>query len=484
VIVMSVVTGAAQTVPEQRRPTRTAVPSLRFLGGARTVTGSKTLVEGPAGTLLADCGLFQGERALRRRNWERFPVAPASIDAVVLTHAHLDHCGYVPRLCADGFAGDVHATRSTAELASIVLRDSAHLLEEEARHAATHGYSRHDPPRPLYDTADADRAVKRLRVASYDDPQEIAPGMTATWRPAGHILGSATVRVQLGTDGPSVLFSGDLGRKGHPLLRPPAPPMAADVVVVESTYGGRRHRTRDPGRLADIVKRTVARGGSVLIPAFAVDRTEVLLCALKDLRAAGRIPDVPVFIDSPMALHALVVYRAALERRDVDLRADVVSADDPLDLEHLTPLTTVQESMGVNVPAYPSIVISASGMASGGRVLHHLKAQLPDPRNTVVLVGFQAAGTRGRALLEGARSVKIHGAYVPVRCEVADLEEYSVHADADDLVGWLRGMPSPPSTCFVVHGELDASFALRDRIERELGWSAVVPEPGERVLVQ
>jgi metallo-beta-lactamase family protein len=279
-----------------------------------------------------------------------------------------------------------------------------------------------------------------------------------------------------------VLFSGDLGREGHPLLRPPDPPPTADVVVVESTYGDRAHVERDPGRLADIVNRTVARGGSVLIPAFAVDRTEVLLCALKDLRTTGRIPSLPVYVDSPMALRSLEVYRKALERADLDVR-DTVRADvDPLGTAHLGALTTVQESMTVNMPAYPSIIISASGMASGGRVLHHLAHQLPDPRNTVVLVGFQAAGTRGRALLEGARAVKIHGGYVPVRAEIADLEEYSVHADADDILGWLGAMPTPPNLCYVVHGEPDSSFALRTRIERELGWTAVVPEPGERVL--
>ena len=482
---MNVVTGAARKVPEQRTRSRQDAPSLTFLGGARTVTGSKSLIGLPDGTrVLADCGLFQGERELRRRNWDAFPVDPASVGTVLLTHAHLDHCGYVPRLCANGFAGDVHATRSTAELATIVLLDSAHLLEEEAGHAGTHGWSKHDLPRPLYDTADAEQAVDRLRIRPYDESAEVAAGVTATWRPAGHILGSATLTVRAGAAGPVILFSGDLGRSGHPLLRPPAPAPAADVVVVESTYGGRRHPQRDPDRLASVINRTVARGGSVLIPAFAVDRTEVLLCALKELRTAGRIPDVPVFIDSPMALRALEVYRAALARGDADVRPEVGGLADPLDLQHLSALTTVQQSMTVNQPAYPSIVISASGMASGGRVLHHLKTQLPDPRNTVVLVGFQAAGTRGRALLEGARSVKIHGVYVPVRAEIADLEEYSVHADADDILDWLRGLPAPPSACFVVHGEPDSSLSLRDRICAELGWNAVVPEPGERVLVR
>ena len=456
--------------------------SVTFLGGAGTVTGSKTLVESGEHRVLVDCGLFQGERELRRRNWAPLPIQASSIEAVMLTHAHLDHCGYVPRLCADGFTGLVRATRTTAALAEIVLLDSAHLLEEEARHAGAHGYSKHATPRPLYDTQDAQRAVDRLTATPYDQPTKVAPGMTATWQPAGHILGSATVHVQLDEGGPSVLFSGDLGRDGHPLLRPPAPPPQADFVVVESTYGNRAHSVRNPARLAEVVNRTVARGGSMLIPAFAVDRTEVLLCALKELFRTGQIPKVPVYVDSPMALRALAVYRDALERGDADVRDRDARDADPFSTGDLTALTTVEASRTVNVPSFPSIVISASGMATGGRVLHHLAAQLPDPRNTVLLVGFQAGGTRGRALAEGARSLKIHGRYVPVRAEVVDLEDFSVHADADEILRWLGAMPEPPSTCFVVHGEQSSSSTLRDRIESELGWTAVVPRPDERVL--
>ena len=456
-----------------------APQALTFLGGARTVTGSKTLVQSGSSRVLVDCGLFQGERELRRRNWQPLAVDAGSIDAVLLTHAHLDHCGYVPRLCADGFAGAVHATRTAAALAEVVLLDSAHLLEEEASHAGAHGYSKHQPPRPLYDTQDAQRAVDRLSVRAYDSPTAVAAGVVATWRTAGHILGSATVHLQA-DGGPSVLFSGDLGRDGHPLLRPPAPPAQADVVVVESTYGDRAHGLRDPQHLADVVNRTIARGGSVLIPAFAVDRTEVLLCTLKDLTDSGQIPRVPVFVDSPMALRALGIYREALARGDLDVREDVDK--DPFDTGDLRALTTVEQSRTVNDPQYPSVIISASGMASGGRVLHHLAHQLPDERNTVVLVGFQAAGTRGRTLQEGARSVKIHGRYVPVHAEIADLEDFSVHADADEVLTWLGKMPTAPSTCFVVHGEESSSFTLRDRIEQELGWTAVVPRPGERVL--
>ena len=469
---------ASRRAPGVRPGSRRSSAALTFLGGAGTVTGSKTLLDVGTAAVLVDCGLFQGGHDLRRRNWEDLGVAASRIGSVVLTHAHLDHCGYVPRLCHEGFLGPVLATHATARLAEVVLLDSAHLLEEEAQHAAAHGWSKHPIPRPLYTTEDAQRAVHRLTSAPFNEAVEVAEGIRSTWRPAGHILGSATVHLEM-DGGPSVLFTGDLGRQGHPLLKPPAPPPAADVVVVESTYGNRKHEPRQPARLADAINRTVARGGSVLIPAFAVDRTEVLLCALKELVDSGAIPRLPVFVDSPMALRALGIYREALRRQDPDVRT---VGNDPFDLTHLQALTTVERSMTVNSPQYPSIIISASGMASGGRVLHHLQYQLPDPRNTVVLVGFQAAGTRGRALQEGAGSVKIHGHYVPVRAEVVDLEEYSVHADADDLLAWLASMPVAPRSCFVTHGEPDASAALRQRIEDELGWLAVVPRPGERVL--
>ncbi len=454
-------------------------PSLLFLGGAGTVTGSKTLVEAGSSRVLVDCGLYQGERELRRRNWDPFPLDASSVRAVLLTHAHLDHCGYLPRLVQEGFRGRAYATRSTAELAEIVLLDSAHLLEEEARHARQHGWSKHADPQPLYSSDMAARAIARLTPVPFETATSVAPGVVATFRPAGHILGSAAVHVQVGSRG--VLFSGDLGRGEHPVLRPPAPPAPADVVVVESTYGDRRHPEPDLAELADILNRTFSRGGSVLVPAFAIDRTEVVLTALRRLMHAGRVPKVPVFVDSPMALRALEVYRTALDRRDPDVLPE---CEDPFDTGDLRVLTTVEESMTVNRPAYPSIVISASGMATGGRVLHHLVEQLPDPRNTVLLVGFQAAGTRGRALAEGAKAVKIHGRYVPVRADVVALDQFSVHADADEVVGWLRQLPQEPSSCYVVHGEPRASEALCNRLVDELGWNVVVPKPGERVLIR
>jgi metallo-beta-lactamase family protein len=391
--------------------------TLTFLGAAGTVTGSKTLVTGSRSQVLVDCGLFQGERELRQRNWDRLPVAASEIDVVALTHAHLDHCGYLPRLCDEGFTGKALATASTADLAQIVLLDSAHLLEEEARHAAEHGWSKHARPVPLYDQDAARRAIGRLVRVPFDRAQDLAPGAVATWHPAGHILGSATVTLAI--DGKRILFTGDLGRPNHPLLKPPAPPEPVDVVVTESTYGDRHHHDPDLQHLADVITRTVHRGGSVLIPAFAVDRTEVLLCALHELSRAGSIPDVPIVLDSPMALHALEVYNKALAAESDDARPGAAEAFDPAEIRTLT---TQQDSMSVNSPEYPTIIISASGMATGGRVLHHLRHQLPDPRNTVLLVGYQAFGTRGRTLLEGARAVKLFGQYVPVRAQVEGLE--------------------------------------------------------------
>jgi metallo-beta-lactamase family protein len=444
-------------------------PILTFLGAAGTVTGSKFLIEAHDSRLLVDAGLYQGQKELRLRNWGRLPVDPASLAAVVLSHAHLDHCGYVPRLARDGFVGPVLSTEETRELAAIVLRDSAHLQEEDARYANEVGYSRHRPALPLYDAADTERALALFRAVPLHEPVEAAPGIDVTLRSAGHILGSATVLVDVG--GSRVLFSGDLGRPHHPLIPAREDPPSADLVVVESTYGNRAH-PREGDVLADAITRTVNRGGSVLIPAFAVDRTELVLAEIGRLMKAGRVPRVPVFVDSPMALAALAVYRRALTRTGVP--ADFGIPD-------LRTATSPEQSTELNRPRSSCIVVSASGMASGGRVVHHLAHQLPEPRNTVLFTGYQAVGTRGRALIEGERHVKIHGRYVPVRAEVVLDESFSVHTDADETIGWLRRMPDAPRTVFVVHGEPDPSAVLAQRIEDELGWPAVVPTLGERV---
>jgi metallo-beta-lactamase family protein len=454
-----------------------AAPRLRFLGACGTVTGSRFLLEGE-GRLLIDCGLYQGDRALRRRNREPFEVDPPSLGAVVLTHAHLDHTGYLPVLVREGFLGPALATSGTCALAALVLRDSGHLQAEDARYASERGYSKHDPPLALYDEADADAAIRLLQPVSFHTPTRVG-GAELEFRPAGHILGSSTAVVR--TADRSVLFTGDLGRPVHPLLRPPAPRPQTDVVVVESTYGDRRHPPDETARLADVISRTVARGGSVLIPAFAVDRTEVVLHALHRLRVEQRIPDVPVFVDSPMALAALRVYVDALAARAEDLRTDLPA--DPFGLATVRLAATVDESIALNHPARPSIIVSASGMASGGRVVHHLAAMAGDSRNTVLLVGFQAPGTRGADLAAGARQLKALGRYFAVRCQVEVFQGLSVHADADELMGWLAGGPGlpAPDVCYVVHGEHTASRALADRLQTELGWLAVVPGVGELV---
>ncbi|WP_436498387.1 MBL fold metallo-hydrolase RNA specificity domain-containing protein [Actinokineospora sp. HUAS TT18] len=456
------------------------VSTVDFLGGVGTVTGSKFLVSTDRSSVLVDCGLFQGLSTLRKRNWQRPPIDIESLDAVVLTHAHLDHCGYLPVLVRAGWRGPVYATPGTAALAAIVLRDSAHLMMEEAAHANSHGWSKHRPALPLYDDRDAAAAISRLRVLDFDTPRTIAPGNDLDFGMAGHILGSAWARLRIG--GRTAVFTGDLGRPVHRLLRPPAPRPECDVLVMESTYGARDHHDEGVAdRLADVVNSTIERGGSVLIPAFAVDRTEVLLIELARLMRAGAIPPVPVLVDSPMALASLAVYRRAIAQRWPEIRPDLLD-DDPFALPHLRELHTVEESMEANQPRLPSIVISASGMATGGRVLHHLRYLLPDNRNTVVVVGFAAMGTRARQLVSGAREVKIHGRYVPVRAQVVSLDGFSAHADADELVAWARGT-TPPRTTFLVHGEQSVSERLADRLGGEPGWTAVVPRDGEHVVI-
>jgi len=456
--------------------------SLQFLGATGTVTGSRFLISADRARLLVDCGMFQGERSLRRRNWAPFPVRVTDIDAVVVTHSHLDHVGWLPRLVRQGFAGPVYCSPWTARVAPIILRDAAHLQEEDARYAFGHGYSRHTDPQPLFDNADAEKAIGLLRPVPYDQEHVVAPGLAVRLTPAGHILGSAIVRVS--ADGRSVGFSGDLGRTDHPLLTGPGPAPAVDAMVVESTYGDRTHPPRDLERLAAPIRQALARGGVVIIPAFAIDRTEVLLMALRELMAAGRLPSVPVFVDSPMALAALQVYRQAVRDGAPEIRPEIrAHSTDPFDTGELRLASTAEESARLNEPSSPCILLSASGMATGGRVVHHLAHLAPEPRNLILLPGFQVAGTRGRALLDGARTLKMYGGYVPVRAEVVGVDDLSAHADADGVLAWLKSAPTPPRTCYVVHGEPSAATALATRIDRDLGWCAVTPRDAERVLV-
>jgi metallo-beta-lactamase family protein len=452
------------------------------LGAARTVTGSKHLLEGASSRVLVDCGLFQGTRDLRERNWAPSGVDPAHLDAVVITHAHLDHCGFLPRLVSEGYRSSAYATFDTGKLMAVVLPDSGRLLEEEAGWANKAGYSRHHPALPLYTEDDAWAALDLVRPCAFGAPTRVAEGVTVTFQPAGHILGSAVTHVEI--DGVQVVFSGDLGRPSHPFLVPPVPVGDTDWIVVESTYGDRVHASDDEAEaLAEVIDRTVARGGVVVIPAFAVDRTEVLLYHLHQLDRAGRLPDVPIYVDSPMALDGLRIYRAAIDEGADDVRTELRGRVEILDIDTLTESRDTEASKRISRRTGPAVVIAGAGMATGGRVVHHLKQLLPDPRNAVAIVGFQAEGTRGRWLLDGATSVKIHGQYVRVRAEVCDLTGFSVHADRNELLAWLGTATREPQGVFVVHGEEQAALSLREAIETELDWTAVVPRHGERLAL-
>jgi metallo-beta-lactamase family protein len=464
-------------------PLHPVAPVLTFLGAAGTVTGSRFLVDTPQARVLVDCGLYQGRKELRLRNREPFPVPVETIDAVVLTHAHVDHVGYLPALWAAGYRGPVHATAGTTQLAGIVLPDAGHLQEEEADYANSRGFSKHSPALPLYTEADATATLALFSPVAFHAEIEVAKGVFATFRPAGHILGSATVALRLhAASDRVVLFSGDLGRPHHPLLVPPSPPGRPDVVVMESTYGDRRHD--DEGtleRFADAICRTARRGGMVLIPAFAVDRTEVVLVMLRRLLEGGHIPELPLYVDSPMALRALRVYRRAIAEGAEDVDSELRGDGDPFGATGVTEVVDVAGSKALAGLNVPSIIISASGMATGGRVVHHLAHLLPDRRNTVMLVGYQAPGTRGRALAEGAREVKMLGRYVPARAEVVDLGAFSVHADRSELAVWLDSAEAEPDVVYLVHGEPESSAALGDDLRAGRPRHVVVPELGERV---
>jgi metallo-beta-lactamase family protein len=462
---------------------RPGVPLLHFLGATGTVTGSRFLVETPEARVLVECGLFQGVKALRERNWAPFPVDPVDIDAVVLTHAHLDHSGYLPALVRNGFSGPIFATEGTAALCRILLPDSGHLHEEDAAYANRKGFSKHFPALPLYTEKDALRVMRQFKPAPYGVALEVARGMSAIFTPAGHIFGSATVTIEITRhSGRHILFSGDLGRPHHPILAPPAAPTAADVVLVESTYGDRQHEDVESlSRFEAAINETAERGGVVVIPSFAVDRTEVVLLHLRQLVRDCRIPALPVYVDSPMALATLQIYRRALAGGSEEIQPGLRGERDSFDPGQLIEAHRVEDSIAINQQPGPAIIISASGMATGGRVLHHLAQRLPEPRNTVILVGFQAEGTRGRALLDGADAVKMLGRYVPVRARVIGVPAFSAHADQSEILDWLAKSPRAPEVVYVVHGEPSASQALRTAIIGKLGWAVAVPRHLEHV---
>jgi metallo-beta-lactamase family protein len=456
--------------------------TLTFLGAARTVTGSRHLVEAAGRRVLVDCGMFQGLKELRLRNWADSPVPPATVDAVVLTHAHLDHVGMLPRLVAQGFKGRIFCTPGTQDLCSLVLPDAGRLQEEEADRANRGSYSKHRPAKPLFTEEQAIVTLSRLQPVGYERPIPIASGLEVEFLPAGHLLGAAYVRMRR-TDGGggTVIFGGDLGRYNRPILPDPSAGSAADVLLLESTYGDRLHPDDDEQeRLAAIIDDTAARHGKLIIPAFAIGRVEEVLYSIKRLEDTGRVKPLPVYVDSPMALEALKFYKryAAELDNDVSVRRGEVCA---FCTARFTPVASAQESRDVVEREGPAIVISASGMATGGRVLNHLAKGLPDARNTVLFVGFQAAGTRGRQLIEGSREVKIHGQFVPVAARIEKVNGMSAHADAGEIVRWLRTFPAAPGVIYLVHGEPMAQDALKLRIERELAWNVQIPQHGERV---
>lgn len=479
---------AEQLAPQQQAPGPSlaytdGMASLTFLGATGTVTGSRYLLQVHGQRILVDAGLFQGEKELRLRNWQPFPVPAASIQAVILTHAHIDHAGYLPRLVREGFAGVVYATSPTARLASVLLPDAAHLQEEEARFANKVGSSKHSPALPLFTTQDAAAALRLFRSVPFHTPWELHPGLRFTFYRQGHILGAAAVKVEFKDKGArkSIFFSGDVGRYGVPILLPPEPYPGSDYLVVESTYGAKVHDASDPrDQLAEVIARTADRGGVVLIPAFAVGRTQEILYYLREMEDDGDLPPVPVYLDSPMARQATALVRQAVSEHDAETQF-VEREEEAFFPSSLRIITSVEESKSLNQLPGPAIILSASGMATGGRILHHLRHRLGDERNTVLFVGFQAAGTRGRKLLEGAQEIKIFGEYVPVRAEITQISSLSAHADREELLIWLRQAEEPPRRVFVTHGEPDASSAFAQTLQEQLGWACHLPSYGENL---
>ena len=447
---------------------------LTFLGATGTVTGSKYLVETGSRRILIDCGLFQGYKQLRLRNWEPLSVDPKSIDAVVLTHAHLDHSGYLPLLIRNGFKGPVYSTSATRDLCKILLPDSGHLQEEEARYANKRRYSKHNPARPLYTQAEAEAALQSFSPVGFDQPFDLGDGLSLLLRPSGHILGSAFV--SLSYKEKTLTFSGDIGRPGSATMVDPARIAKSDYLVVESTYGDRLHSTEDPeALLGRIVGETCADKGVVTIPSFAVGRAQTVLYYLARLKKAGAIPDVPVFLNSPMAINASNIFCSHLGEH----RLTTEQCRETCNVAKY--ITDVEGSKALDRREGPMIIISASGMATGGRVVHHLKSFASDPRNAILFAGYQAGGTRGAALVQGAKELKIHGEYVPIRARVECLDMLSAHADYEEVLAWLREFEDPPRRTFITHGEPNASDSLQHQIEDVLGWTCSIPKYADEV---
>lgn len=449
---------------------------LRFLGGTSTVTGSRYLLSDDNHRLLVDCGLYQGVKTLRRRNWAPFPVDPSTINAVVLTHAHIDHSGYLPALVKNGFKGKIYCTKATHELCNVLLPDAGYLQEEDAKYAFRKKFSKHESPEPLFTEKDAREALKHFESLHYHEMFEPVKGFEVSFTPAGHILGSSCVHVHHKASDRTVVFTGDVGRQNDIIMRPPEPLQHADVLVCESTYGDRLHGDSDPeAELADIITKTSGRGGITLMPAFAVGRAQMLLYVVHKLMEEGRIPEMPVYLNSPMAIKATEAFIKHHKEHKLD-QTQCALIDDQTQY-----IRTVDEAIELDAMRYPCVIVSASGMASGGRVLHHLKTLLPNPRNSIVFAGFQAPGTRGDALVNGAQKVKIHGAYWPVKAEIHNLDSMSAHGDYNEILTWLEQGNLKPDKVYITHGEVVASDTMRKHISEKFGWDAEVPELFEEV---
>lgn len=452
---------------------------ITFLGAVGTVTGSKYLVEAGGKRLLVDCGLFQGPKPLRQRNWDQLPIDPSTIDWIVLTHAHIDHTGYLPRIVRDGFRGPIYANAATRELGELLLPDSAHLQEEDAQYILKKGYSSHKPPLPLYTVADAQAALTRYQEIPRKDPFTISPQFTVKPTDAGHILGSSSLQITITENGKSavVVFSGDVGRYDQPILNDPEPIAKADYILCESTYGDRDHPKDSPyDAIATIVNRVVKRGGAIVIPAFAVGRTQTLMYILRQLEERQQIPKLPTFVDSPMAINVTGLYVRHKEDHGLQFTREEQTGDhDPLNTHEVHMTRTAEESKAINNIKTPCIIISASGMCTGGRILHHLVRRLPDSRNAVILAGYQGEGTLGRYLLEGAKLARIHGDEIPVRAEITEVSQFSAHGDRGELIRWLSGFTAPPKQLYLVHGDPPAAQAFRGTVQQQLHWPVTIP---------
>jgi metallo-beta-lactamase family protein len=452
---------------------------LTFYGATGTVTGSRFLLEMGKSKYLIDCGLFQGSKKNRLRNWEPFPKNPSEIDRVLLTHAHIDHTGYLPRFCRDGFAGAVHCTYPTSDLLEILLKDSAHIQEEDAEWANKKGFSKHKPALPLYTIEDAENALTFLKPCYYGQDLFVEEDVRIKFKDAGHILGSAFVDIRTGAgkNAKKILFGGDLGRPHQPILRDPVQVYDVDYLVLESTYGDRLHENHSPeNSLADVINDSIKRGGILLIPSFAVGRTQTLLYTIRELEEQKRIPQIPVYIDSPMAIDTTTIFENRKEEHDLESRVQYLQGKNIFHPKRLQICRSRNQSKEINTRRERAIIISSSGMVNGGRILHHMIERLPHSENTVLFVGYQAEGTRGRALLEGKEKIKIHGGYIPVKAKMENISGFSGHADYDEILAWLMGTNKPPQKTFLVHGEPEASQSLKKKIEQQFGWDVVIPE--------